>query len=89
MVQSGLKVVSNPSEIFLSQQHLESDVVAGVAVTVMMDGCRSFLVEIQVVISGFLMTYISLIYLYYYSQSARDNIHKRKFCKRSSNYLAC
>ncbi|CAN1301974.1 DNA repair protein RadA [Linum perenne] len=47
MVQSGLQVVSNPSEIFLSQQHLESDVLAGVAVTVMMDGCRSFLVEIQ------------------------------------------
>ncbi|CAI0423645.1 unnamed protein product [Linum tenue] len=47
MCQSGLQAVSNPSEIFLSEQHLESDVLAGLAVTVMMDGSRSFLIEIQ------------------------------------------
>ncbi|CAI0474748.1 unnamed protein product [Linum tenue] len=47
MSQSGLQAVSNPSEIFLSEQHLESDVLAGLAVTVVMDGSRSFLIEIQ------------------------------------------
>ncbi|KAJ8773985.1 hypothetical protein K2173_009416 [Erythroxylum novogranatense] len=47
MSELGLQAVLNPSEIFLSEQHSSSDVVVGLAVTVIMDGCRSFLIEIQ------------------------------------------
>ncbi|KAJ4906097.1 ATP-dependent peptidase [Raphanus sativus] len=47
MSQSGLEVVSNPSGIYLSQQNTDSDVLAGLAVAVVMDGSRSFLIEIQ------------------------------------------
>lgn len=48
MSQSGLEVVSNPSGIFLSQQNQDSDFLAGLAVAVVMDGSRSFLIEVQV-----------------------------------------
>ncbi|EEF29470.1 hypothetical protein RCOM_1318340 [Ricinus communis] len=47
MSQSGLQSVSNPSEIFLSEQYLGSEVLVGLAVAVIMDGSRSFLIEIQ------------------------------------------
>ncbi|KAI4355571.1 hypothetical protein L6164_004330 [Bauhinia variegata] len=53
MSQSGLQVVSNASEIFLSEQHLDSEVLAGLAVAVIMDGSRTFLIEVQALcISG-------------------------------------
>lgn len=48
MSQLGLQVVSNPSQMFLSEQHSDSDVLAGLAVAVIMDGTRTFLIEIQV-----------------------------------------
>lgn len=48
MSESGFQAVVNPSEIFLSEQHPDSDILAGLAVTVIMDGSRSFVVEIQV-----------------------------------------
>lgn len=48
MSQSGLEAVSNPSEIFLSEQYLGSEILVGLAVAVIMDGSRSFLLEIQV-----------------------------------------
>ncbi|KAL9323069.1 hypothetical protein ACSQ67_011122 [Phaseolus vulgaris] len=47
MSQSGLQVVSNVSEMFLTQQHSDSNVLAGLAIAVLMDGTRTFLVEIQ------------------------------------------
>ncbi|CAH2070794.1 unnamed protein product [Thlaspi arvense] len=47
MSQFGLEVVSNPSGIYLSQQNTDSDVLAGLAVAVVMDGSRSFLIEVQ------------------------------------------
>lgn len=47
MSQSGLQAVSNPSEMFLSEQQSDSEFLAGLAVTVIMDGSRSFLIEIQ------------------------------------------
>ncbi|CAN8306585.1 unnamed protein product [Cochlearia groenlandica] len=47
MAQSGLEVVSNPSGIYLSQQNPDSDVLAGLAVAVVMDGSRTFLIEVQ------------------------------------------
>ncbi|OVA12455.1 AAA+ ATPase domain [Macleaya cordata] len=47
MSQSGLQAVSNPSEIFLSEQHFDSEVLAGLAVAVIIDGSRTFLIEIQ------------------------------------------
>ncbi|KDP40840.1 hypothetical protein JCGZ_24839 [Jatropha curcas] len=47
MSQLGLETVSNPSEIFLGEQYARSEILAGVAVAVIMDGSRSFLIEIQ------------------------------------------
>lgn len=47
MSQSGLQVVSNASEMFLTQQHSDSNVLAGLAIAVIMDGSRTFLIEIQ------------------------------------------
>jgi len=48
MSHSGLQAVSNASEMFLSEQDLDSDILAGLAVAVIMDGSRTFLIEIQV-----------------------------------------
>ncbi|XP_056176398.1 uncharacterized protein LOC115684023 isoform X2 [Syzygium oleosum] len=47
MSQLGLEAVLNPSEILLSEDHSESEVMAGLAVAVVMDGSRTFLLEIQ------------------------------------------
>jgi len=35
--------------MFLTQQHSDSNVLAGLAIAVLMDGTRTFLVEIQVI----------------------------------------
>jgi len=48
MSHSGLQAISNASEMFLSEQHLDSEILAGLAVAVIMDGSRTFLIEIQV-----------------------------------------
>ena len=48
MSHSGLQAVSNASEMFLSEQLLDSEILAGLAVAVIMDGSRTFLIEIQV-----------------------------------------
>lgn len=48
MSQTGLKAVLNPSGMFLSEEYSGSEVLAGLAVAVTMDGSRSFLIEIQV-----------------------------------------
>ncbi|WJX91978.1 hypothetical protein P8452_73686 [Trifolium repens] len=47
MSHSGLEAVSNASEMFLSEQDINSDILAGLAVAVIMDGSRTFLIEIQ------------------------------------------
>ena len=51
MSKAGLQAVSNPSEMFLTEQQSDSEFLAGLAIAVIMDGSRSFLIEIQVVIS--------------------------------------
>lgn len=48
MSRLGLEGISNPSEMFLVEQHSDSDYLAGLAITVIMDGSRAFLIEIQV-----------------------------------------
>lgn len=48
MTQFGLQAVLNPSEIFLSEHFSDSEVLAGLAVAVILDGSRTFLIEIQV-----------------------------------------
>nr|GMD72631.1 DNA repair protein RadA/Sms [Ipomoea batatas] len=45
--ESGLQAVASPSEMFLSEQHSDSDVLAGLAVAVVLDGSRAFVIEIQ------------------------------------------
>lgn len=47
MSATGLQAVSNPSEMFLSEQQSDSDFLAGLAVAIIMDGSRTFLIEIQ------------------------------------------
>ncbi|GER46956.1 DNA repair protein radA-like protein [Striga asiatica] len=47
MSESGLQGVSNPSEMFLGEQRSNSDYLAGLAVAVIMDGSRAFLIEVQ------------------------------------------
>ncbi|KAL2332324.1 hypothetical protein Fmac_019905 [Flemingia macrophylla] len=47
MSQSGLQTVSNASEMFLTQHHSDSNVLTGLAIAVIMDGTRTFLIEIQ------------------------------------------
>ncbi|KAK3219912.1 hypothetical protein Dsin_013882 [Dipteronia sinensis] len=47
MSQLGLQVVSNTSEMFLSEDHSDSEFLAGLAVAVVLDGSRTFLLEIQ------------------------------------------
>ncbi|CAM8954276.1 unnamed protein product [Rhodiola kirilowii] len=47
MTATGLQAVSNPSEMFLSEQQSDSDFLAGLAVATIMDGSRTFLIEIQ------------------------------------------
>lgn len=53
MSQLGLQPVANPSQIYLSEEQSESEFLAGLAVAVIMDGSRSFLVEIQVYFFSF------------------------------------
>lgn len=48
MSESGLQAVTNSSELFLSEQYSDSEVLAGLAVAAIMDGSRTFLIEIQV-----------------------------------------
>ncbi|WOL09300.1 hypothetical protein Cni_G18053 [Canna indica] len=47
MSESGLQAVSNPSQIFLSENFSDSEVLAGLAVAVIVDGSRTFLIEVQ------------------------------------------
>ncbi|KAK9666019.1 hypothetical protein RND81_14G153700 [Saponaria officinalis] len=47
MSESGLEAVSNPSEMFLSEEHSDSEHLAGLAIAVIIDGSRTFLVEVQ------------------------------------------
>lgn len=48
MCQRGLREVSNPSEMFLSQS---SDDLSGISIGVTMEGIRSFLIEVQALVS--------------------------------------
>lgn len=47
MSESGLEAVSNPSEMFLTEHYSDSEVLAGLAVAVVVDGSRTFVLEIQ------------------------------------------
>lgn len=72
MSQSGLQAVSNPSEMFLSEQYSDSEYLAGLAVAVIMDGSRTFLIEIQV-------TYSLLSYLLFPFDSFLNILIKQLF----------
>ncbi len=49
MLQSGLREVSNPSELLLSQHE---EPMSGVAISASMEGMRPFLIEIQALVTG-------------------------------------
>lgn len=44
----GLQAVTNPSEMFLTDHNTESDILAGLAIGVMVEGSRAFVIEVQV-----------------------------------------
>lgn len=48
MSPSGLKALKNPSEVFLSEGFSDSEFLAGLAIAVVMDGSRTFVIEVQV-----------------------------------------
>eukprot|EP01018_Ginkgo_biloba_P001511 Gb_17819 [translate_table: standard] len=52
MVKSGLQAVTNPSELYLGERNTDPEVLAGVAVTVTIDGSRPFLIETQALCSS-------------------------------------
>ncbi|KAF3341534.1 DNA repair protein RadA [Carex littledalei] len=43
----GLQAVANPSEMFLTDHNTESDILAGLAIGVMVEGSRAFVIEVQ------------------------------------------
>ncbi|KAG0499259.1 hypothetical protein HPP92_003950 [Vanilla planifolia] len=47
MTEFGLQAVSNPSEMFLSENYFDSDILAGLALAIVVDGSRTFVIEIQ------------------------------------------
>ncbi|KAJ9568443.1 hypothetical protein OSB04_004409 [Centaurea solstitialis] len=47
MSPCGLKAVTNSSQIFLSEERSDSEFLAGLAIAVIMDGSRTFVIEIQ------------------------------------------
>ncbi|XP_050884262.1 uncharacterized protein LOC127087413 isoform X2 [Lathyrus oleraceus] len=47
MSESGFQAVSNATEMFLTEQDPDSDVLVGLAFTVIMDGSRTFIIEVQ------------------------------------------
>ncbi|KAK3131627.1 hypothetical protein QOZ80_6AG0509040 [Eleusine coracana subsp. coracana] len=47
MSEFGLQAVLNPSEMFLTEHDSDSEVLAGLAVAVILDGSRAFAVEVQ------------------------------------------
>ncbi|KAK1422499.1 hypothetical protein QVD17_25656 [Tagetes erecta] len=47
MSPSGLKALKNPSEIFVSDGYSDSEFLAGLAIVVVMDGSRTFVIEVQ------------------------------------------
>jgi DNA repair protein RadA/Sms len=43
----GLQPVLNPTEMFLTEHDLDSEILAGLAVAVVLDGSRTFAIEVQ------------------------------------------
>ena len=48
MSEHGLQAVQNPSEMFLTEHDSKSEILAGLAVAVVLDGSRTFAIEVQV-----------------------------------------
>nr|GMD83217.1 Endopeptidase La [Ipomoea batatas] len=59
--KSGFQAVARPIEMFLSEQHSDSDVLARCAVAVVLDGSRAFVIEIQ----WLCVTYVSHLSKWY------------------------
>jgi hypothetical protein len=53
MSESGLQAVLNPSEMFLTEHASDSEILAGLAVAVVLDGSRTFAIEVQVLQSTY------------------------------------
>nr|CAD1822197.1 unnamed protein product [Ananas comosus var. bracteatus] len=47
MTESGLQAVSDPSNMFLTEQNSDSEILTGIAVAVVVDGSRAFVIEVQ------------------------------------------
>lgn len=93
MSQSGLQAVLNPSEIFMSEEHSDSEFLVGLAVALVMDGLRAFLIEIQVYLHKLELILMHL--LPYICTVSFVNLNKAwilnlsKYCKWPVNYCLC
>ena len=52
MSEFGLQAVLNPSQMFLTEHDSDSEILAGLAVAVILDGSRTFAIEVQVLQSS-------------------------------------
>jgi hypothetical protein len=53
MAEFGLQAVLNPSQMFLTEHDSDSEILAGLAVAVILDGSRTFALEVQVLQSSY------------------------------------
>lgn len=54
MAEFGLQAVLNPSQMFLTEHDSDSEIMAGLAVAVILDGSRTFALEVQALcVSGY------------------------------------
>lgn len=70
MSNTGLQAVLNPSEMFLSEAVSGSDISVGLAIAVIVDGSRTFVLEIQVFLFSTVFLYsislFSLIFICFF-----------------------
>lgn len=61
MSEHGLQAVLNPSEMFLTEHDSDSEILAGLAVAVILDGSRTFAIEVQVLHIMIVGVFLSLL----------------------------
>ena len=66
MAEFGLQAVLNPSQMFLTEHDSDSEILAGLAVAVILDGSRTFAIEVQVLQSSLYDHWVLLKWLYYF-----------------------
>lgn len=73
MSEFGLQAVLNPSEMFLTEHDSDSEVLAGLAVAVILDGSRAFALEVQVLYILIIFSFLN--YLNYFPSNTLHYLH--------------